>query len=260
MTSLPSLFVSHGAPTLAVADNAVTQAWAALGRELPRPESILMVSAHWDTGQPSVSTATDPGTIHDFSGFPRELYEIRYPAPGAPDLARRAQSRLVAAGLAAQVDATRGLDHGAWVPLRFMYPKADVPVAQLSVQSRLGPRHHYALGQAIAPLRAEGVLVVGSGGMVHNLRELDWERTGEVMPWARAFNGWIVSRLAVGSVDELLDYRRLAPQAARAHPTEDHFDPFFAALGAGSLPARRLDLGYDMGSLGMDCYVFGEKE
>ena len=255
---MTSLFLSHGAPTLALEDNAFTRAWAALGSELPRPRQILMVSAHWDTTAPAASSAAKPETLHDYSGFPGELYEVCYPAMGAPKLATRVQSLLEDAGVACAIDPMRGLDHGAWVPLKWMYPGADIPVTQLSVQSRRDPRHHYQLGQALAPLRDEGVLVFGSGGIVHNLRELDWSRSGGVMPWARSFNDWIAQKLEAGAVEALLDYRRLAPQPARAHPTEDHFDPFFVALGAGGLPARRLDYGFDMGSLGMDGYLFGQ--
>ena len=255
---LPAVFLSHGAPTLAVEDGSDTQAWAALARELPRPRSILVVSAHWDTDAPAVSAAERPETIHDFFGFPRELYEQRYPAPGAPDLAERVARELVTVGLPCSVDPQRGLDHGAWVPLKWMYPKADVPVTQLSVQSRQGPRHHYALGQALAGLREDGVLILASGGIVHNLRELEWHQRGsrEPIEWARLFNEWIAKRVERGAVDELIDYRRQAPSAARSHPTEEHFDPFFVALGAGGLPARRLALGFDLGALGMDGYVF----
>ncbi|APV48517.1 dioxygenase [Betaproteobacteria bacterium GR16-43] len=254
-TTLPSLFVSHGAPTLAVESNAVTQAWGRLAQELPRPESILMVSAHWDTPAPAVSSASKPETIHDFSGFPRELYDVRYPASGAPALARRAKALLDGAGLETAVDPARGLDHGAWVPLKWMYPEADIPVTQLAVQSRLGTKHHHDLGRALAPLRKEGVLVFGSGGIVHNLRELDWGRTGAVMDWARAFNDWIALHLERGDTEALLDYRKRAPQPARAHPTEEHFDPFFVAMGAGGKP-KRIDLGFDYGSLGMDAWLF----
>jgi len=260
MSELPGLFVSHGAPTLAVDDNAFTQAWAELGRTLPRPERILMVSAHWDTEAPNVSAAPQPRTIHDFHGFPGELYEVRYPAKGAPELAARVQSLLSGAGIACNVDPARGLDHGAWVPLKWMYPEADIPVTQLSVQSRLPPAHHHAMGMALSPLRGEGTMVIGSGGIVHNLRDLDWMNRagGGVFEWAKAFNDWIAQRLSAGALPDLLDYRNLAPQPARAHPTEDHFDPFFVALGAGGFPARRVDLGFDMGSLGMDCFLFGE--
>jgi 4,5-DOPA dioxygenase extradiol len=256
---MPAVFLSHGAPTLAVEDGSDTQAWAALARELPRPREILVISAHWDTDEPAVGTVAQPETIHDFFGFPRELYQQRYPAPGAPALAQRTAQHLQAAGLACNIDPQRGLDHGAWVPLKWMYPAADIPTTQLSVQSRQGPRHHHALGRAIAALRDEGVLILGSGGIVHNLRELEWHQRGKKEPteWARQFNEWIATHVERGALDEMVDYRRQAPSATRSHPTEEHFVPFFAAMGAGGFPARRLALGFDLGSLGMDGYVFG---
>jgi 4,5-DOPA dioxygenase extradiol len=206
-----------------------------------------------------VSAAAKPETIHDFYGFPPQLYEQRYPATGAPVLAARVAQHLSAAGLACNVDAGRGLDHGAWVPLKWMYPQADIPVTQLSVQSRRGPKHHHALGHALAALRDEGVLVLGSGGIVHNLRELEWHLRGtrEPIEWAHSFNDWIATRVNGSALEDLLDYRARAPSASRSHPTEEHFDPFFVALGAGGFPARRLELGFDLGSLGMDGYVFG---
>ena len=253
---LPVVFLSHGAPTLAVEDGSDTRAWAKLAQELPRPESILVVSAHWDTGEPRVSAAANPATIHDFHGFPAELYEQRYPAPGAPRLAEAVRGALEAAGMRCDVDPDRGLDHGAWVPLKWMYPDADIPIAQLSVQSHRGAAYHHALGRALAPLRDEGVLILASGGIVHNLREIQWQAR-DPAEWARSFNDWIASRAASGAVDELLDYRRRAPSAVRSHPTEEHMEPFFVALGAGGSPVRRLELGIEMGSLGMDSYVFG---
>lgn len=253
---LPAVFLSHGAPTLAVEDNAQTRAWAQLARQIGRPSAILAVSAHWDTETPAVSATAAPRTIHDFHGFPRELYEQRYPAPGAPELAQLAARQLAHAGLSCALDPHRGLDHGAWVPLKWMYPQADVPVAQLSVQSHRGARHHYELGRALAPLRGDGVLILASGGIVHNLSEIRW-RADEPVEWASQFNDWIAERVAKGAVGELLDYRRLAPDAARSHPTEEHMEPFFVAMGAGGTSARRIDLGIDMGSLGMDGYVFG---
>jgi 4,5-DOPA dioxygenase extradiol len=257
---LPAVFISHGAPTLAIEDVEETQAWARLAAEMPRPREILVVSAHWDTAQPQASTTAEPRTIHDFFGFPRELYEERYEPPGAPDLARRVAIRLASAGMECTLDAERGLDHGAWVPLKWMYPAADIPTTQLSVQSRQSPRHHHALGRALVELRDDGVLILGSGGIVHNLRELEWHPRANAEPsaWAREFNDWIAARVAEGAIDALIDYRRTAPNAARSHPTEEHFDPFFVAMGAGGFPARRLELGFDLGSLGMDSYVFGQ--
>jgi 4,5-DOPA dioxygenase extradiol len=257
---LPALFISHGAPTLAVEDGDVTRAWAALARELPRPREILVVSAHWDTTEPQASTAPRPETLHDFFGFPRSLYEERYEPPGAPRLAERAAGELRANGIACALDPLRGLDHGAWVPLKWMYPQADIPVTQLSVQSPRGTRHHHALGRAIAALRGDDLLILASGGIVHNLRELEWHLRGQTqaVEWARSFNEWIASRVEDRDEEALIDYRRAAPHGARSHPTEEHFDPFFVALGAGGFPARRLDLGFEYGTLGMDAYLFGQ--
>ncbi len=257
--TLPTLFLSHGAPTLATTNNAYTHTWAELAVVLGRPRAILLVSAHWDTPFPAVSEAKRLETIHDFSGFPEHLYRMRYEPPGDPRLARRTEELLGAIGQRPAVDPERGIDHGGWVPLRWMYPDADIPVTPLSVQSELGARHHVEIGRALAPLREEGVLVIGSGGIVHNLGELDWDaRPENVTPWALEFNEWMAGRAEAGAVDELADYRRHAPHAERAHPTEEHVAPFFVALGAGGSPARRLALGFDMGSLGMDCYAFGE--
>ncbi len=254
----PALFLSHGAPTLALANNFFTHAWSELGVVIGRPEAILVVSAHWDTASPAVLAAARLETIHDFSGFPDELYRVRYEPPGAMALARRVCDLLGAAGQAPAIDPDRGIDHGGWVPLRWMYPDADIPVTQLSVQSALGARHHLEIGRALAPLRAEGVLVLGSGGIVHNLGALDArDRNDNPFPWAAAFNDWMAGKIEEGAVDDLADYRRLAPEAERAHPSEEHLVPFFVALGAGGLPARRIALGIDKGSLGMDGYVFG---
>jgi 4,5-DOPA dioxygenase extradiol len=256
--TFPALFLSHGAPTLALANTLFTHTWAELAVVLGRPEAILVVSAHWDTPFPAVSAAPRLQTIHDFSGFPEALHRVRYEPPGAPALASRVGELLGAIGQRPAVDPARGIDHGGWVPLRWMYPDADIPVTQLSVQSALGARHHLGIGRALAALREEGVLVLGSGGIVHNLGELDWSGGGSPpMPWAAAFAEWMANRVEAGADDELADYRALAPDAARAHPGEDHLVPFFVALGAGGAPARRMNLGFDMGSLGMDCYAFG---
>lgn len=256
--TLPALFLSHGAPTLALEDTPVTRAWSALGREL-KPKAVVAVSAHWDTDAPAVTTAPRLETIHDFYGFPRPLYAVKYEPAGDPALAKRVQDLLAKTGFACVADARRGNDHGTWVPLKFMAPAADVPVIQLSIQSHLGASHHVALGRALAPLRDEGVLVLGSGGIVHNLRELDWHAQGggRVMPWARAFNDWIATNAAAGDEKALVDWLSKAPEPRRAHPSPDHFMPFFVALGAGGFPAKRFDGGFDLGSLGMDGYAFG---
>lgn len=260
MNPLPTIFLSHGAPTLALAPGATGSAWVRLAASLPTPRAVLAVSAHWETASPEVNSTDRPETIHDFYGFPEPLFQIQYPAPGAPWLAERVRQLVEAAGLPIVVDGRRGIDHGTWVPMRSMYSGADVAVAQLSVQTRLGPRHHFELGRALAGLPAEGVLVVGSGGMTHNLREVVWgvEDLARVPSYVTDFQGWVADRLAKDEVDDLVDYRTKGPEASRAHPTEEHFLPLFVALGAaGPHPsAERKFAGITEGVLAMDVYTF----
>lgn len=227
----PVLFLSHGSPMHAVEDSAAARAWADFGRA-HRPRAVLLVSAHWDTELPMLGAARAPETIHDFGGFPDELYRIRYPAPGVPELAERARALLREAGITAGLDGCRGLDHGAWVPLRHLYPDAGVPVFELSVQSALGARNHLELGRALAPLRDEGVLIIASGHMTHNLRDYFFAGSGdEPLPYVRDFRQWVLERIESGRIDELLEWES-APGARRAHPTPEHFLPLFVALGA----------------------------
>jgi 4,5-DOPA dioxygenase extradiol len=259
MPRLPTLFISHGSPQNAVADTDASRAWAALGRTLGRPRSILMVSAHWETSLPMLSGARAPETIHDFGGFPDELYRLRYGAPGSPELAQAVAARLKAGGHTAGIDGCRGIDHGAWVPLRWMYPDADVPVVQLSVQPARGVAHHLHLGAALEGLADDGVLVIGSGHVTHNLR--DWMtalRSPQPFPYVDAFAGWIAARLEAHDADAIVDYRRLAPEAARAHPTEEHFLPLpLAWAAAGAAPrVERVYRGSESGALAMDAYAF----
>jgi 4,5-DOPA dioxygenase extradiol len=263
VTALPTLYVSHGAPMLALEPGRTGPALAAVGQQLPRPEAILMVSAHWETSRPTASTAPQPETIYDFGGFPDALYRMTYPARGAPDVARRAKALLDAAGITADLDPTRGLDHGAWVPLRFLYPAADIPVTQLSIQPRLDPAHHYRVGQALRALAEAGVLIIGSGSLTHNLRELRMNSARPATePYAVEFQKWVYQAVNTNDVAALLDYRRLAPEAVRAHPTDEHFLPFFVALGAAgdSVSARRLNDEITYGALAMDAYLFGSGE
>jgi 4,5-DOPA dioxygenase extradiol len=260
VATLPTLYVSHGAPTLALEPGQTGPALAALGRELPRPEAILMVSAHWATARPAASTAARPETIHDFGGFPDELYQMTYPALGAPDVARRAKDLLDSAGIAADLDPRRGLDHGAWVPLRFLYPAADIPVTQVSIQPRLTPQHHYRVGEALGGLKEAGVLIIGSGSLTHNLYELRMTATKPATePYAVAFQRWVYEAINANDIAALLDYRRLAPEAVRAHPTDEHFLPLFVALGAAGdlVSARRVNDEITFGALAMDAYLFG---
>ncbi|MCW5621195.1 MAG: dioxygenase [Burkholderiales bacterium] len=259
--SMPTVFVSHGAPTMALEPGAAGEAMRRLGQELPRPKAILMVSAHWETPSPTLSTAARPETIHDFYGFPEALYRLHYAAPGAPDLAQRAAQLLQQAGISAQLDAQRGLDHGAWVPLRYLHPQADVPVTQLSIQPQLSPLHHYRMGEALRPLTQEGVLIVASGSLTHNLREFRG-RGQQVADYVRAFQGWVWQALEAHDLCALIDYRTLAPEAVRAHPTDEHFLPLFVALGAAGAGGRvqRLTDEVTFGVIAMDGYVFGERE
>jgi 4,5-DOPA dioxygenase extradiol len=255
----PAVFVSHGAPTLAIEQNDTVEFLKRFGEELGRPEAILCVSAHWNTEAPEVSGAETPETIHDFGGFPAELYRMRYPAPGAPNLAGRVCDLLDGAGLPCTISPRRGLDHGAWVPLKLIYPEAEVPVTQLSVQPEMGTAHHFRLGRALAPLRDEGVLIIATGSATHNLSLIG---RGEVPPeWAKEFDEWLYRKITDGALEELLDYRRLAPHATVAHPTEEHLLPLFVALGAGSegprARGRSLHRGWTWGSLSMAAYGFG---
>jgi len=249
----PSLFVSHGSPMLALdAANPAHAFLKNLGSALPRPKAILVVSAHWDTAAPRITGAEHLDTIHDFYGFPAPLYELRYPAPGSHDLAKEVAHLLEPA---AGVDLARGLDHGAWVPLLLMYPQHDIPVLQLSLQTSLGPAHHLKIGEALAPLREQGVLIIGSGGATHNLREY-FHPAGDQQPY-EDFAAWLHEVLTRRDRDALLDYRRRAPQAAHNHPTEEHFLPLFVALGAGGAQAKRLHHSFDR-TLCMDAYIFDD--
>jgi 4,5-DOPA dioxygenase extradiol len=258
--SQPVLFVPHGAPTFALRPGAAGAAIAAAARELPAPRAIVVVSAHWDTTIPTVGFADRPQTIHDFSGFPDELHGIRYPATGCREAAEEVARAIAGAGLPVARDAQRGLDHGAWVPLRLMFPDAEVPVVPLSIQSHGGPRQAWLLGQALAPLAARGFLVIASGNVTHNLR--DYQRAahdGSGTPgYVRAFANWIAERIAAGDTAALLDYRRQAPGGAQAHPSDEHLLPLFVAYGAGgdNAQARRLHAGIDDYVIAMDAYEF----
>jgi 4,5-DOPA dioxygenase extradiol len=259
MNALPSLYISHGSPMTALHPGKVGERLTALASQLPKPKAIVVATAHWLAHSPTVGGAAQPETIHDFYGFPRELFEIRYPAPGAPEVAAQVMTMLDRAGLAPQLDASHGLDHGAWVPLRLLYPHAEIPVVPLSIQPQLGPAHHYAIGQALAPLREQGVLVIGSGSITHNLHDFRAGYSEErEAPYVRPFIEWVERNLSDRQIDALLDYRRQAPFAERAHPTDEHFLPLYVALGAAgeTFEATRIDAGVDHGFLAMDIYRF----
>lgn len=253
--ALPILFLSHGSPMHAIQPGAVREVWQDIARALPRPKAILIASAHWETDRPAVTGIAKPETIHDFYGFPKPLYEIQYPAPGSPDVALKAFQLLERENLKPVMDPQRGLDHGAWSPLLHMYPKADVPVVQIALQTPLGPRHHMELGRALAPLANEGVLIIGSGHMTHNLRE---RGNAGPQPYAHEFQSWVKEKIEAHDVDSLVNYRQLNAHGVRAHPTDEHFLPMFIALGAAGRDYRseRLYDGIEMGSLAMDAYLF----
>lgn len=256
---MPVLFVSHGAPTLSLDPGDTGMAWRKLGEQLPKPSAILMISAHWPTRAPTISRAVQPETIHDFSGFPAELYKLKYAAPGAPEMAQAAAYALQQAEIPVQIDDGHGLDHGAWVPLSFMYPAADIPVAQLSLQPAEDPAWHIALGRALRPLREQGVLIVGSGSITHNLRAVFKHPPGAPAPgWVKEFCDWMAQRISAGDLAALSAYRTLAPHAVQNHPTDEHLLPLFVALGAADKidSAQHLNHVMTFGLLAMDAWLF----
>ena len=258
MARLPSLFVSHGAPTFAIDPGRAGPRLAALGRALPRPQAVLVVSPHWMPPTPRVGTTAQPATIHDFGGFDPALYRIGYPASGHPRLAQRTVERLQQAGWTAQADERRGLDHGAWVPLLHLYPDADVPAFQVSLPSRLDAGRAWALGEALAPLADEGVLVVGSGSLTHNLEEFRIG-PGDDEAYVAAFAAWVREAVEQGDAARLRRTLDDAPHARRAHPTPEHFWPLLVAAGAAGAmrPTLVIEGGIVHGMLAMDSYVFG---
>ncbi|SEM52829.1 4,5-DOPA dioxygenase extradiol [Pseudoxanthomonas sp. GM95] len=259
-TRLPSLYISHGSPMTALDPKLVGVRLAELARDLPRPKAIVVASAHWLARAPLVGGHDQPETIHDFGNFPQALFELQYPAPGAPEVAQRVTRLLQAAGLNPHIDQQRGLDHGVWVPLRLLYPDADIPVVPVSIQPMAGPEHQLAVGRALAPLRDEGVLVIGSGSITHNLHDWRSYSEGKQAPYVQPYIDWVERKLAAGDVAAMLDYRRQAPAAERAHPTDEHWQPIYVAMGAAgeNFRATRIDAGIDAGFLAMDIYRFDD--
>lgn len=257
---MPSLFVSHGSPMTAIQPSPARDFFLTVAKDLPRPKAILVATAHFESEAPLLSADEKPEMIYDFGGFPKPLFEIVYPAPGAPELALRATRLLRDGGYKAHAVVNRGYDHGTWVPLSLMYPQADIPVVQISVQPELGSAHHVELGRALAPLREEGVMIVGSGSLTHNLWEL--ARSGRdinapVRDWVRDFTEWVAGKVESGAVEDIADYRARAPFARENHPRDEHFLPLPFAMGAGAgAKGRRIHASYDYGLLAMDAYLF----
>ncbi len=250
----PALFVSHGAPTMIMEDCPTRDFLRQLGTTIGRPKAIVCVSAHWGTESPRVTMNPFPATIHDFYGFPDELYALDYPAPGDSALGDQVLSLLSSQGIAGEKDLSRGLDHGAWAPLMLMYPDAEIPVIQLSVQPHLGPAHHLAVGKALRPLLDEGVLLLASGSATHNIRDyFGREPDSAPLPYVREFAQWLSDAVVGGNMSALLDYANLAPHALKNHPTTEHFLPLFVPLGAGG-EGHLLHDAYSHGALSMAAF------
>ncbi len=254
----PALFVSHGSPLVALETDAYPQALKALGEGLGAVRAVVVVSAHWETRNAvHVTAAEAPPLIYDFGGFPEALYQVKYPSPGAPELARTLVARLEAAGLKAVADPTRGLDHGTWIPLRLALPEARTPVVQVSLPWGASAADVARMGEALRPLRSEGVLLMGSGGLTHNLRRLAWQdKSAPAEAWAREFDGWIAGKLAARDFPGIQSWTS-APHARLAHPSAEHLLPLFFVLGA-ALPEDRLTPvfeGFHYATLSMRSFV-----
>ena len=264
MPRMPTLFISHGSPDVAIADTEATTFLRGLAAELPRPRAILVASAHFEAENVVlVSGDAHPETVHDFGRFDPRLYEMRYPAAGDPDLAREVAGRLVAAGFEAGFVTGRGFDHGTWVPLVLAYPQADIPVVQVSVDPGRGPAHHLAVGAALAPLANENVLIIGSGSFTHNLPAAfanlrAGRRDAETPGWVSDFVDWMTDRIVAADQEALIAYRERAPFGAENHPTEEHLMPLYVAMGAAGegASARRLHTSRDFGILAMEAFAF----
>lgn len=261
MIQTPVFFISHGAPTFALEPGKLGANLNALGKELSGVRAVLVVSPHWQTQGLRVMANKSPATLHDFGGFPRELYDLQYPAPGHPSFAAEAGQLLVEAGFKVSLDDKRGLDHGAWVPLRHLLPAADVPVFQVSMPYALDAAGAVRLGRALSPLRERGVLIVGSGTMTHNLYEVGQSDT-RAADYVREFASWVRQAVFSRDVAKLADYRQSAPHAERAHPTEEHFLPLLVAMGAigasgGAPAAQAIEGETTYGVLSMESYVWG---
>lgn len=260
--TLPALFIAHGSPGLALEESEYTQFLKSLGQKmLPRPKAIIVFSAHWESPVQCVDEVELQWTMHDFYGFPKDIYEIEYGAPGAPELSKKIQQLFEANNLPYQVIRDRGLDHGAWVILRLLYPDADIPIVALSIDTNRSPKEQYEIGKMLSTLRQDNVLIVGSGGLVHNLRLL---RDESAATWATEFDDWVGDKLQSWNLDMLFEYDKRAPHARDAVPTygKEHFVPLLYAMGGADdeRTATRLYQQYQYGSLSLNCWAFGTHE
>lgn len=258
---MPSFFIAHGAPLLALENNEYTQFLNQLGQNLPRPKAIILFSAHWESSMQKVSEVETYDTIYDFGGFDSALYQIKYPAKGNQQLSQEIKVLFKENGIPFEVESKRGLDHGAWVVLRLLYPKADIPVISMSVNPKLNPEEQYKIGKSLSALRAKDVLIIASGGTVHNLRAVKWA-DNEVDQWALEFDNWLATHLYNWDLDSLFKYDSLAPYAEYAVPPygNEHFIPIFYALGAAddNQKAKLLHRSFRYGNLSHSVWQFGE--
>jgi 4,5-DOPA dioxygenase extradiol len=253
MPKMPTLFIGHGSPMNAVETNEFTRGWKEIAAQIPKPKAILSVSAHWYTDSTRIMDNTYPKMIYDMYGFPKELYEIVYPAPGAPALAQQTHSLLHGRAV---LDSSWGFDHGTWSVLHVMYPKADIPVFQLSVDSKAKPEAHYKIGQQISSLREQGVLILGSGNVVHNLAKVNFDME-DGFGWANEFDGYINDAIVNHEHNKVIDYKRAGDCARMAFPTPDHFYPLLTVLGAADESSRVSAFNNQcvMGSMSMTSYL-----
>ena len=252
---MPVVFIGHGSPMNAIEDNEFTETWRKIADSIPRPKTVLVVSAHWYVQGTKACDLAAPRMIYDMYGFPKELYQVAYPAKGSPEIARMAVERI---GRGASLDDSWGFDHGAWSVLSRMYPGADIPAFQLSVDRSAAARTHFDIGRSLSALRDEGVLILGSGNVVHNLAMVDWEMEGGY-PWALEFDAYIKGRIVEGRYDDVVDYRSAGGSAHSAFSAPDHFYPLLYVLGASGKGDELsvLNEACVMGSLSMTCYVLG---
>lgn len=253
---MPALFIGHGNPMNAIEETVYSAAWRDAAAAIPRPKAILCISAHWETDGTFVTAMPQPRTIHDFYGFPDELFQVQYPAPGSPELAERVRGMVKANKV--ELDNTWGLDHGAWSVLRRMYPAADIPTVQLSLDRTKSPRFHYDLGRELAELRHEGALIVGSGNIVHNLRMLQWQAR-EPYPWATEFDRTAAELITSGNHDRLVDYPALGEAARLSVPTNEHYLPllYILRLQQPGEPVSFFAEGIPLGSISMRSVKIG---
>ena len=259
--SLPTVFISHGPPTLLLENIPAREFLKDLGKTYRNINAVLCISAHWMTSKPTVNAIQENATIHDFYGFPPELYQVEYPALGSPELAQRTADLINNNGFACEIDYTRGLDHGAWVPAMLMFPNLDVPVLQLSIQQHMDPEAHNELGKAIESLRHEGVLILGSGGAVHPLGYVPLRPGAKTDQWAYDFDSWLTKSVTQGDYSALINYSKVAPYPERAHPYPDHYMPLITTMGAAGEGAKGevIHNSWFWGDMGMGAYEFNIK-